>query len=86
MQGREAVLLAGWPLTCCFYTLPAPFCSSVLSLAPLGALYFSSILADKFGPPHLLEERGGQTLSGQAGAREGWDPALAQSKLMSGIV
>lgn len=82
MQGREAVLLAGWPFTCCF----SPFCSSVLSLAPLGALYFSSIPADKLGPPHLLEERGGQTLSGQAGAREGWDPALAQSKLMSGIV
>lgn len=50
MQGREAVLLAGWPLTCCFYTLPAPFCCLVLSLAPVGALYFSSIPADKLGP------------------------------------
>lgn len=35
MQGREAgVLLAGWPLTCHFRWLPAPFSLLGLALLP----------------------------------------------------
>lgn len=63
-------------------TVPLPLWGHYTSLASLSGppcsleVRMKGAPANKPGPSHLLKQRGGQTIGGQAGVR-GQDPALA---------